>query len=162
AGFAYVAIQESGMAVFDVTDPSYPTLIGFADTDGRDVDAALGDDWIMTSGGSCQIFPRQCGAHPAVAENGSMNAVGLKVTPSPIVDYADVRYVLPEPGMARIAAYDATGRCRGVLLDGWQAARDGAVQWNGRGFGQRLPNGAYFLRLETPHGSQTQRITVLR
>ncbi len=164
-GFAYLAIGESGVAVFDVSVPSTPIPVGLANTNDDVVAVTLGSEWFVTAGAQCHFFPRQCGdlAPPAIAHLGSAEAPGLKVTPNPIQGSSVVLYDLPQPGRVRIAAYDVMGRCRRVLLEGVMPAGEGSVQWDRHLQGsERLPSGAYFIRLETGEQSRVHRVTILR
>jgi hypothetical protein len=166
----YLAVGESGLAVFDVSNPSAPSLIGFADTGEQITDVALTPGGVFTTASICRMFPRQCGApelDPVVPTSpddpSGVTQLRISVYPNPIINTATVNFVMAESGVVRLAAYDVAGRCARVLLEGSSPAGGGVAYWDGRGTGgQALPSGIYFLRLESGHGTKTERVMFLR
>ena len=78
--------------------------------------------------------------------------------PNPTRGAARVRYSLPRPGAARLAAYDLLGRQVAVLAEGAQPAGAAEATFDA----SRLPAGVYVLRLDADGASQTARVTVVR
>jgi hypothetical protein len=69
-----------------------------------------------------------------------------------------VRYATPEAGRVTLAVYDVLGRRVAVLADAVQPAGPHEATLNAEG----LASGVYLVRLTTPTGRQTQRLTVVR
>ncbi len=98
------------------------------------------------------------------AEDVTPAAVRLRAaTPNPFQTFTAVRYALPRSGHVRLRVIDVQGRmvrelAAGVREAGWHEAR-----WNGRdGRGDRLPGGAYFVRLDFAGTTQTCKIVLMR
>jgi hypothetical protein len=75
----------------------------------------------------------------------------------------NIEYVLPQAGPVEIAVFDLGG-ARVRTLTRQQGAVAGAhhVVWDfGRDDGQPIPNGIYFVRLLTPWGERTQRLSLV-
>lgn len=83
--------------------------------------------------------------------------------PNPVRTQSRVSFDLPRSSRVALAVYDVTGRAMrrwdfGVLPAGRQERA-----WNAAdGAGRALPNGVYFLRLETERERAVHRIVVLR
>jgi hypothetical protein len=61
-----------------------------------------------------------------------------------------------------LRVFDVSGRLVRTLLNGF-AQGEGAVTWDGRTErGAPAVAGVYFYRLETPEGSRTEKMTLLR
>jgi hypothetical protein len=69
-----------------------------------------------------------------------------------------VRVDLPEPGRIRLAVLDALGREVAVLLDAERPAGAHAAPLDA----SRLAPGVYVVRLDSPGGVLTRRLTVAR
>ena len=65
---------------------------------------------------------------------------------------------MPEAAAARLAVYDVLGREVRVLAAGVLPAGLHRVRFDAGA----LPSGPYFYRLETPAGTQTRRMLLLR
>ncbi|MEM0963511.1 MAG: T9SS type A sorting domain-containing protein, partial [Bacteroidota bacterium] len=85
-------------------------------------------------------------------------ALALSASPNPFRDRADVSFSLPEAGPARLAVYDALGREVAVLTDATVDAGTHRATFDA----SALPAGVYVLRLATPAGVETRRITSVR
>jgi hypothetical protein len=79
-------------------------------------------------------------------------------TPNPSSRAATVRVDLPEPGRIRLAVLDALGREVAVLLDAERPAGAHAAPLDA----SRLAPGVYVVRLDSPGGVLTRRLTVAR
>jgi hypothetical protein len=107
----------------------------------------------------------------AAAVTGAPSALALDTPyPNPAAGAVTLAFALPEPGPARLAVYDVTGRRVAVVADGAHAAGRHLVVWDGRaGAGAALPSGVYVVRLEVgdPAGGAGGRVlahplTILR
>ena len=102
----------------------------------------------------------------AVLDPSSPGAVGLRVlpgSPNPVRDRTEIRFVLPQASPVDVSVYDVAGRRVRVLSEGYAEAGSRAVAWDGRrADGRRAAAGAYFVRVQTPSGSASTKILLLR
>jgi len=99
------------------------------------------------------------------AENGaSPPALWLKPpAPNPFIDRTEIVYSVPVASTVQVVVYNAAGRRVRVLSDGYAGAGEQTVQWDGLdGTGRRVPAGSYFVRVDTPGGTTSGKIQVLR
>lgn len=134
-------------------DALYPWGFGIrADWQG---DGALDD--IRYPGG---LAPSDAGA------NSATDAPPLALLPShpnPFNPSTTIRYTLPGTGTVRITLHDMRGRQLQVLREGVESAGAHSVPWNGTlPNGRPVSSGVYVVRLETPWGSATQKLTLVR
>ena len=92
----------------------------------------------------------------AVAEAEAPAAFALGVRPNPFNWSSTLRYSVPEAAPVRITVYDTLGRELLVLVDGEAEAGVHEVVFDGTD----LPSGVYLVRMTTPQGEQTQRVTL--
>ena len=85
-------------------------------------------------------------------------ALRLSASPNPLRQSAAVSFTLPEAAPVRLAVYDALGREVAVLADGDRQPGTHEATLDARA----LPAGVYILRLATPAGTATQRVTRVR
>ena len=78
--------------------------------------------------------------------------------PNPFAHSTTIAFALDRPSQIRITVLDARGRVVGRLVDGPRTAGRHSVRFDS----YDLPSGTYFARLETPSGSKTQPISVVR
>jgi mannose/cellobiose epimerase-like protein (N-acyl-D-glucosamine 2-epimerase family) len=77
--------------------------------------------------------------------------------PNPFAGRTRLAYTLDRPMPVRLSVLDLLGREVAVLADGAQPAGRHVATWEAAG----LPSGVYLVRLTTPAGTRTQRITHL-
>jgi FlgD Ig-like domain len=84
--------------------------------------------------------------------------------PNPFHPSTRIGFMVSAAGPVTLRIYDVTGRVVSELIqDRWTAAGRHELSWNGRdGRGAEAPSGVYFLRLETPAGGETRKITLAR
>jgi protein involved in polysaccharide export with SLBB domain len=108
----------------------------------------------------------------------SSTVVGIAMEPAPVVPGIALEPNWPNPfhpstrigftvgaaGPVTLRIYDVTGRVvKELLQDQWTANGRHELIWNGRdGRGVESPSGVYFLRLDTPAGGDTRKITLAR
>lgn len=86
-------------------------------------------------------------APAAVAEDERAPGLVLAAVPNPAVEGADIRFVIPREGWARLVLYDIAGRRVRTLTEGTLPAGPHAVNWDGRNDkGAPLPSAVYFAR----------------
>ena len=78
--------------------------------------------------------------------------------PNPFQTTTRITYTLSQGGPVRLRVFDIRGRLMRVLADHPHAPGIYTMEFNGSG----LPSGAYLYRLETPAGSQTRRMVLVR
>ncbi|MGQ0720642.1 MAG: S8 family peptidase [Candidatus Eiseniibacteriota bacterium] len=89
--------------------------------------------------------------------------LALTVSPNPARRGTAAVFSLPASGRLRISVHDVAGRTVRVLTDGQRGAGSHVVTWDSRDDrGGILPAGVYFLRAESPHGAQVEKVTLLR
>ena len=83
--------------------------------------------------------------------------------PNPVHGLTEVNYDLAVSGPVTVSLYDAAGRKVRELYQGYQIAGAHRLQWDGRdASGRELPDGAYFLKLATSRGGDSQKVLVLK
>ncbi len=78
--------------------------------------------------------------------------------PNPFNPTTRIRFTLDEPGMTKLYVFDIAGRKIRAIVDATLAAGTHEVEFNSTG----LASGTYLYRLQTPSGSLTRRMTLLR
>ena len=102
------------------------------------------------------ISEAQFASRPAEA---STAADQLTLAARPRVGGAILRFALAEGGNVRLQLYDVAGRQLTTLVDGFQAAGEHEVAWDGSTAHGKVPSGIYFARITTP--SEQARATVI-
>ena len=69
---------------------------------------------------------------------------------------------LEQDAYARVAVHDLAGRLVSVLAEGYLAAGEHEVRWDGRGAGGTAAAGAYLLRVETGSGRLSRKLVLLK
>jgi flagellar hook assembly protein FlgD len=83
--------------------------------------------------------------------------------PNPTHGEMSVAFRVPSAQKVTLSVHDVSGREVRTLVDGRVAAGEHVQQWDGRSNrGLAAPAGVYFVRMRTPAGSTTQRVTLLR
>jgi hypothetical protein len=83
--------------------------------------------------------------------------------PNPFNPTTAIRYTLPGTGLVRVMLHDIRGREIQSLHNGVQSAGLHSVPWNGTLPGGRpVASGTYVVRVETPWGTATQKLTLVR
>uniref|UniRef100_A0A7V1EH07 T9SS type A sorting domain-containing protein n=1 Tax=candidate division WOR-3 bacterium TaxID=2052148 RepID=A0A7V1EH07_UNCW3 len=125
--------------------------------------------WITTTGGYSAIIYSSLamGYRPYFdwfgntgVEEGKQTAEksSLLLTPNPSNGIAQLSYVLNKQGSVKISLYDASGRLVSNLIKETKSAGTYTLNLNN----QTLPNGIYFVRVESPEGTATKTMTIVR
>ncbi len=100
---------------------------------------------------------------PAAAVLPGTADLGLKTFPNPANPRVIVAYEMPASGSARLQVFDTRGSRIRTLLDEQLAAGPGRVAWDGTDSrGRAMSTGVYYVTLNTAHGSQRSRVTLIR
>jgi len=88
-----------------------------------------------------------------------LRAVLSPCVPDPCSGSARIRFALSAAAPVRITVFDVAGRCVRNLHEGSAAAGAHELIWDGRAeSGARVAPGIYFLRLDSPAGTQQQKL----
>jgi choice-of-anchor B domain-containing protein len=124
------------------------------DTGAGSVTEAAIDDFTIYAVGSHE-------ATGAPAASASFEIGPMTPNPLPAGRAGTMRLVLPRAGAVTAGVYDVAGRRVATLVDAVLPAGAHAIRWDGASR-QRAPAGVYFVRLETPEGSRSSKVLVLR
>jgi len=87
----------------------------------------------------------------------------LKIEPTLFRREAAIRYEVTELGPVSLKIYDADGRAVKTIYQGKQKPGSYKLIWDSKADnGQLLPNGIYFIRLETNNGNKTHKAILIR
>ena len=92
-------------------------------------------------------------------------AASMASTPLPTLMPAllSPELALPAAGRVEVALFDVQGRLVRQLVDDLQSAGPRTLRWYGRNdAGQAVGAGIYFVKLRSPFGEESRRVTVLR
>ena len=78
--------------------------------------------------------------------------------PNPFNPTTTIPFTLDQAAPVRLRVYDVRGRLVRTLVDGMQPGGAHAVSFDAG----RLPSGTYFYRLESPEGTQTRQMMLVR
>ncbi len=81
-----------------------------------------------------------------------------RLTPNPSSKFARLTYVVKNNGPVKISLYDASGRLVSNLVNMQKNAGEHTLRLNT----QNLPAGIYFVHLETPDGSSSTPMTIIK
>ncbi len=87
-----------------------------------------------------------------------INGLSVNLIPNPSNGLAKLSYTLKQQGNVNISLYDATGRLINNLINETKPAGTYTLNLSN----QELPNGIYFIRVETPEGITSKPMTVVR
>ncbi len=86
----------------------------------------------------------------------------LHSTPNPFAGSTLIGYTLPKDAQVVLEVYNIRGERVGQLLDALQVAGKHEISWNGQNTArQDLPEGVYFVRIQTPDFAQTMKMIKL-
>jgi hypothetical protein len=84
------------------------------------------------------------------------------VHPNPSAGILRVECLLAREAVVSLRVFDVAGREVATLLEGVQAAGPHTVTWDGRRAGGLAPSGVYVIRYETPQGTWSRRVALIR
>ncbi len=155
---ALLGLRERGLAghdavavvTFGVVGPGAATLdLGEAMARGRANEPLAISNGGVAAAPDLPVVPTVTVLHPNV--------------PNPFNPSTSIGFDLARPGRVRLEVYGLDGRLVRVLTDEALAAGHHVRVWDGTaGDGRPLGSGAYLLRLVTPEGTHTGRMTMLK
>lgn len=93
---------------------------------------------------------------PVSAAAPPSDAIALSASPNPTASAATIRFRLRAPGEVAVEVFDTLGRRVARLVEGAQAPGEHRIRW------EADAPGAYLVRVQTPEGTATRRIAVVR
>ena len=89
--------------------------------------------------------------------------IELRVGPNPASGPLSIQLTLPQPGEARVALHDVSGRVIRVLAEGSQPAGEHMLVWDGRtDDGGQAPAGMYFVSARSAGWGVVKRVIFMR
>ena len=80
------------------------------------------------------------------------------LSPNPFNPSTTISFQLPVSGHVNVTIYDISGRLVETLVNGWRAAGDHQVIFEG----QNLASGIYFVRLKAGNFAQAKKMVMLK
>jgi hypothetical protein len=94
-----------------------------------------------------------------IAEGNKQISTSLvSLSPNPSNGLAKLSFTVKNQGNVKVSIYDASGRLVNNLINETRTA--GTYMLNL--VNQELPNGVYFVRVETPDGTTSKTMTIVR
>jgi len=164
---AYVAAENGGIVVVDISDPTAPVIQGRLATASHARKIALGSDFVVVADrfGGLAVSALQCEELIAVPEGPTSadNLILAPPYPNPFNPSVTLPLSLAHDQDVRLAVYDTAGKLVRTVYHGHLAAGDHQWSWHGRDDrGRAMPSGMYHLRLETEHDVFQRRMMLLR
>ena len=83
--------------------------------------------------------------------------------PNPFNPQTRISYELQQDGAVHLSIFDSSGRLIQTLVDGHESAGIKNVMWDGMNAnGNPVANGIYLYRLQTPYGSVSRKMVLLK
>jgi hypothetical protein len=103
--------------------------------------------------------PHYAGVDPSLNQPPTM----LGSRPNPFSVSTEILYDLGQPGRVQIRVYDVAGRLVRKVLDTAMPPGPQKTTWDGADDqGRPVPAGMYFYEVETPRGTGTRKMLLLR
>ena len=159
--YVYVADNDAGLRVVDVTNPANPFEVGFYDTPGSaDGVAVAGNYAYVADYYHFEIF--DCSQAVSVPNHNPLKVPVsyslLPAYPNPFNAATRFAFQLPAAGWVDLSVYDILGQRVAVLVNGFRPAGTHQVVFYGSG----LASGLYFCRLQAGEFTAAQRLILLK
>ncbi len=83
--------------------------------------------------------------------------------PNPFNPETTIHYAIPKSGLVKIAIFNELGQQIQIITNKYQTAGHYAVQWDGKNrFGNHVPSGIYFYRMDAPGYTEVRKMLVVR
>ncbi len=156
------------LAAGDQSEVTYPAWkIGTGDTDGKytiTFTAQLAGDENATN--DAQTVEVNVTGIPGVADAKDKLPKWFDLSvakPNPMAGSSVINYALPHASSITITLYDISGKLVKTLVTGARDAGYFSAGWNGKDdFGRPAPKGIYFVRMDTPEYSATNKLILVR
>jgi hypothetical protein len=143
--YAYMANDEWGLSVVDVSNPANPFLTGYCNTGGYSYAVDVSGDYAyMANYFYFEVF--DCADALAVEDNTfsiSPLAFSLDCSPNPFNYSLDISFELRDASPVELRIFDTQGRKVWSMVNGQWSTGKHKVVWNAEG----VPSGIYFIQL---------------
>jgi hypothetical protein len=156
--FLYLANHDSGIDIFDISNPTNPTLVSNYYLPGCTNNIYYYNDLCYVANDYSMVILR---INPMGIDDSSSKPNSFSLSPNypnPFNAQTTISYSLDQPGPVSIAVYNVLGQKIATLLNGIEQAGEHKLVWDARD----IPSGAYFARLETSDRSQSIKMTVVK
>jgi hypothetical protein len=168
--FAYITDSEVGLLIADVSDSSNPVCVGTLsalDGDSQSVvingNHAYFVDQTPYDNSWLRIAWRDCGDLTGAVPGQAAPLALLPAFPNPFNPSVRIAFTLEHGQQVKLQVLDISGRLLDTVVDGTYPAGHHELQWTGRDAKNRpLASGVYLLRLKSPSGIATGKLTLLR
>jgi hypothetical protein len=168
--YAYIAGRNSGLQIFDITDPVNPRFIGGMDTPGRAMGVAVSGPHVYIADGDSglAVVPVQCdqasSLGDAVHDDGRAEfTLLLRAAPNPSSGQISIRFSIPGGGFAQTSVLDLSGRVVRKLADAPFGAGVHDLAWDAHDEeGRAVAAGIYLIRVTTADSEHTTRVVIVR
>lgn len=154
-----IVSHSHGISVLDISNPFEPREVGYERT--SQVMQSEFRDRIAYSAGNSHFSIYDISAALTTPEHRNEIATEFSlhpIYPNPFNNTTNISFDLPREVTGKLVVYDMLGRMTTTLYDGKFAAGSHQMQFNGN----RLSSGTYFVRLETPAFTATQKAVLLK
>jgi hypothetical protein len=160
AATIYAGTYSQGAWVSHDGGSSWQEMNGGLDATRVSALAVHPDEWVFAGTGGSSCYRWSLGTGVGDATGTAICASGVHVAPNPVYTCASISFELAEPGSARLAVYDMSGRLVSTLVDGELAGGPHSVVWDASSEGAAA--GVYFFRLEASGDTRTGRMVLVR
>lgn len=161
-GYAFIAVDQHGFHVINISNPTNMHEVGFYDSNGQ--------VWSVAARGSTAYIvslSQEFGIYDCSAAMSAIERVGNEVPdafelfanyPNPFNATTELRYSVPNTSKVTLSIHDTEGREVKRLLDFSQHPGTYRLSFNAEG----LPAGAYIARLAAGEFSASQKLLLLK
>ncbi len=143
-----VRSNEQNMLVIDYKEPASQANLQWANF-GHDIWRSNNSSGVITSADENAVVPYKFG----LSQN----------YPNPFNAQTTIQFSLSGPGEIDLSVFDLLGRKISVVESGMLNAGAHSIIWDGtNGKGKVVASGIYFYRLESPEGTKTMRMLLLK
>jgi hypothetical protein len=160
--YAYVADENSGFRVIDVSEPSKPQEVGYYNTPGFAWGVAVVSGYAYVADGyaGLQIYKNLLAGVEEREKEMTLVAL-LQNEPNPFVRRTNIKFQIPNKSRVNLSIYDLSGRLVKTLVDEEMGRGCYQVEWDGKdSFGEEVSEGIYFYKLQVGK-LKTVRKTIL-
>ena len=155
----FVAEEDSGVTVWDVSVVDHPELMLRYDVAGKAFDLAYQGNLVYVAdyyGVTMLELPWE-DIYPDDSDEHSEPIRFLTLYPNPVFGRASVLLDTGVPGLINVELYDILGRKVRTLYEGYSRGNS-VINWEK----ESLPSGCYYVRVRGDGFSETRQVTLLR
>ncbi|MCK4677735.1 MAG: T9SS type A sorting domain-containing protein, partial [Bacteroidales bacterium] len=148
--YVYMAENDSGLRVFDISSPANPVEVGFCSTGDKAAGVYVSGDkvYIADSGDGLYILRNDLLTGINDHQKFSLPASISQNYPNPFIHFTTISYELNKKGSVQLVIYDGSGRYVRTLVNKTQSSGEYAIIWDGKdNSGNHVISGVYFYTL---------------